>query len=475
MRLTSGLSRRIVAVGRPSLARRLQPDIVRAFDLLVFLLPIVALIVRLESGPGLAAIPAFLVLVSAAVLAATAFALIRVLAGRGDPLLAARELDRMGDSAELFVTAAELEPRRPDSPLFPLLLARAEAALAGLRGRRPRPRFLLPALRRDLVFLLLTFLVLIAPALPSGWLGPRTRPGVEKGSGERGQGAPGTTAEERARSAGEAAYGLAGRLEVRAVSDRALYFLGEEIELILVFEAREPLGDRAVEVVLLIDGEVEMALPLPDDFALPGEAGATSEARFRLRERLKLVDRYRRGLLALDARVRPEDDEDPDAAVAANRVLVQIAENSERVQARRPTPLAEDPKKQKPKKDEKPEKDRDQDQKPNENNDPERRPKPVPSRGEGDLPPEDLPAKDYVVEPLFSGDETSKRKVNVYDRNLEDAAPERENPGRGDPPRRRYERMVEAEMRKLGLGGRERRAVRRYLDALQPGADGKDR
>ena len=79
-----------------------------------------------------------------------------------------------------------------------------------------------------------------------------------------------------------------------------------------------------------------------------------------------------------------------------------------------------------------------------------------------------------MVEPLFSGDETSRRKVDVYDRELEDAAPDLPEAPRAEPRRRRYERMAEAEMQRLQLDGRERRAVRRYLEALQPVTEKKD-
>lgn len=450
--------RRLAWLGRPTPARFFVRTWVRAFDAAFLLLPFLVFAGRATGRLTLGdrgAVPwAVGLVVGVPVLSAFVALLFR----RGDPRRAARELDAE-DGADRYLAALDAVRREKSSPFLPLLLrdvwgdleSRPEAAL--VRGTLRPPAFL-----RNALCLLAALIVLFVPSFGNGVFGAEEGEG---GSAERSGDGDTSVRDDLAESDAP----LTGKVQLEVSTDRTLYGLGDEILLRVRLKTLEPNPEGvALALVARVDGEVMM--PLPVDWVLPTAAGEELAVELPIRDRLKAIERYRRGLLAIDTFVAPRlADEVMRGAVPGNRVVIQIAENTNRVRSRTPSP-ADKKQKKKPQRQPK-QPDEKTPQKPDEKK-PDSKPRPDP-RGDqpGGAPPEEIDSKPFVIEPLFSGDQTSKREVPKFDRREKDS----DRPPPTTPPESRrhrgYELTEEVQIDKLVLPGREKRIVRRYLDGLR--------
>ncbi len=452
---------------RPRPWRRFAVTFVYVFDGLILLAPVVAFFLRLEIGEvrePMSVLWKFglIFLVVALVLAG-----LRLLSVKTNPRDAARRMDEMGGTQELFLTSADYLLGGKSSRLLPLLLARASVEMKTLsRAARPRMPIPLPAVKRDILAIALTVLVLMVPSFAHGALGPEDSSMASQKAGD--------DKEEESPFSGEEAgqtetLGLQGKVKLRAHSDRKLYMLGDEITLILEIESLEP-SPEGLEIgaVALVDGEVNMLLPLPLGTTLPQDVGGKLILRLKIKEQLKQHKRYRRGLLAIDPFVYAKNPEPGyEGPVSGGRVVIQIAENAEKLRAK--TPSAAKKKQKKKKQPKKPKKKKKQTDKKPKADKKSKKPRQAPGKQPAPKDPGEIKSSPVVVQPLFSGDQTKKRKVRVFDRDKEKGSPP---PGKNmsqEFKTRGYQRVEEAELQKLKLGTKERRLVRKYLDGIRKG------
>ena len=80
-----------------------------------------------------------------------------------------------------------------------------------------------------------------------------------------------------------------------------------------------------------------------------------------------------------------------------------------------------------------------------------------------------------MIEPLFAGDHTSKRKLKIYDR--DPVRDEREPPKSAAAAdiNRAYQATEEAEIIRVALPPSERSLVRRYMESIRRPEDGNRR
>ncbi|MCB1282614.1 MAG: hypothetical protein KDB18_13915, partial [Salinibacterium sp.] len=250
-------------------------------------------------------------------------------------------------------------------------------------------------------------------------------------------------------------------------TDRDVYLIGEEIPMRVRLRTLEPLPEGvALEAIAVVDGETLLRLPL--DWTLPTEAGSELSTEIPMKVGLEAAGLYRRGLLTFDVHVRPRESRPGlGGSAPANRWTIQISENAEKLKTPMPAPVN-----QKPKPKPKPEREPDPERRPNEEEkkDPEKPEIPRPGEQPGPPPPADISDVPFVIDPLFSGNETKEREIDVFDRDPVDA----ENPpppqSRPRPKARSYEPLRLADIESLPLPARERGIVRRYLESItEPG------
>lgn len=453
------LVHRLAWLGRPTPGRCFVRTYVRAFDAAFILLPAAAFGLRASGRVAVGDVGVVLAALAVAAAGPLLVAVAAVILRRGDPRRAALQLDRDA-GGDRYVSALDSVRRRRDSAFLPLLLRdvwrdldrRPDAAL--VRGTLRPPAFMRAALAAALAVL-----IVLVPPLGEGAFGAAE---ADERAAAGDVDAPGGADADGAAS-NEGAF--AGRVEVTVTTDRTVYGLGEEITLRVHLRTLEPAPEGvALGMIARVDGEVMMSLPV--DWTLPTEPGEELATELPIRDRLKEVGRYRRGLLAIDTFVLPrEEREDMRGTAPGNRVVIQIAENTRRVRSRTPSPADRKKRKKQQRKPRKPE------EKPPEkpkDDEPQRKPKPEPrGPGAGPPPPGEINADPFVIEPLFSGDQTSKREVPTFERTKKDS----DRPPPTTPPESRrtraYEHTEEVEIEKSPLPGRERRIVRRYLEGLR--------
>ncbi|MEE9392723.1 MAG: hypothetical protein V3W41_09480 [Planctomycetota bacterium] len=427
----------------------------------LFLLPLAALLYRLEFGrPQLPFTGVFLGLILLAILLLF-LAAFEFLRGHGQALTAAREADLELGGGERLLSAVETATLDRKGRLDPLLFRDAEQALNRLpTKRRPSRGFPWPPLRRIAVVVGLVLLILFVPAANSGRWGSTSNKSASVYEGPKDDVVKG----DEAAAGEEASAGdFAGKVTVRAETDARLYLLGQEINLSLELKTLEPLPEgRRLKAVLVIDGSKRLELPL--DWTLPTETGQRLEARWALKARLEEIERYESGLMSIEAYVfAAVQREDLKGPAAANGLLIQISENQERLRSKMPRSA-----KKEKKPDTKPRRKRPKKERPNRPPQKKKKPRAAAAPGPGEKPPEKIESIEHVIEPLFAGDQKTKRKTRIFKRDLEDAPPlppEEKKKARD----RAYSKGVEAEFRRIKLGDRERGLVRRYLDGLRPG------
>lgn len=344
-----------------------------------------------------------------------------------------------------------------------LLVARAARDAATLDARdRVGGHFPWPHFKRIAVACLLTLLILLLPSFGFGGAGGNhaSASGAIRDGGEAASEDDGSARTEDR----DVKRDLDGKIEVTVTTNRSVYLLGEAIELTVQVKAREPLpGEVAVAIAVLANGEWPLRFDLP--WVLPTVPDETRTATFAIEEPLRAIGQYRRGLLTLDTDVVVKDEAGPlSGAAPGNRVIVEIAENTERQRTIHPQEAAKQPKpRPQPESEKKPKDDTENQRRESE----KKAPRPAPT--DGPPPLGEIKANPFVVEPLFAGDQTSEREVLVYDRDKVDAEGERPP----DPPvsetSRAYMRGQETEIIKVPLPVIERTIVRRYLDALRGG------
>ncbi|MFT7619437.1 MAG: hypothetical protein ACI97A_003091 [Planctomycetota bacterium] len=462
----------LTMLGRPRRWRRFCATFVVLFDLLVLIAPIFAFFLRVEQGACESPFLTGLMIVGGVLALASLLALVRLLFEPRDPMVAAREVDQLGQTQEMFLTVADYVLKEKQSLFLPSLLERAEARLPSLATKkRPALRIPLFAFKRDVFAVILTVLVLMVPAFPKGLLGPKDKEqeAITAGADEANSNVAGEKPAETE------ILQFEGKVKVRVHSDKKLYFMGDEITLIVEVETLEPLPEGVmIGAVALVDGEANMPLPMPTGQMLPRLAGEKTVIRMKIRDRLKAIDRYRRGLLAIDPFIYAKTQEPGfDGPAPGNRIVLQIAENAEKLRAKTPTAVKKKKQeKKKPKPKPQPKK-KDNEKKPKEQKKPEKKPRQAPGKQPGAKPPEKIEAKPFVVEPLFSGNKTKKRKVRVFDREKEKGATPPKAPTATGIKTRGYDEVEEAELKKLNLGNQERRLVRKYLDGIRNAAPQK--
>ncbi len=454
----------LAKVGRPRAWRRFLASFVVSVDFLVLSAPFLAILVRMELGAVSDPLRVFTWLLATLLVFACTFSCARLFANRRDPLLAARSVDEMGKTKELFLTAADYVLKGRQSLFLPALLERATAQLPALeKAQRPHLEIPLIAFKRDMVALILTALILVVPSFAHGALGPEDEDQVasEDGEDQALLGAKGTVAGE------SSVLGFEGKVKIRVRSDQKLYFLGDEITLIVEVETLEPIPpDIRLGAVALVDGEANMPLPVGKDLVLPRAAGEKIELRMKIKERLKAIGRYRRGLLTIDPFLYAKTQAPGfDGPAPGNRVVLQIAENAEKLRAKTPSSVKKQQKK-KPKPKNKPKK-KDNEKKPQQKKKQQKKPRPAPGKNPAAKPPGELKTKPFVVQPLFSNDQTKKRSVRVFDREKEKGTPPPSEPMRANLKTRGYEKVQETQLQKMKLGNQERRQVRTYLNGIR--------
>ena len=464
--------RKLERLGRPAPVWRWLAAFFRSVDVLLVLLPLAAILWRLERGRddiGLVTVGK-LVLIGLALAAAVAW--LRAWLGRGDPVVAARRLDDDLNGAQRFLSSVDATRRSTSSTFLPLLLEDVEERLDAQSTRyRVRPNLRPPHLLRGALLLLLAWLLVVLPGLGRGVIGaPSNRPGgiepvsgasTSEGDGERGD-------------SGRGGRTLGDVLRVGIVTDRRVYLLGEEINLGVQVDVLEPVpAGVALALDLQVNGEKFLQIPL--ELEMPAQPGDVATTTVPLKERLEKAELYKRGLLTFDPFVRPRDPHDSNSdlddlpgAAAGNRLTIQLSENVEKSKAARnqSADRKKIPKRPQPKKD------KSSNQSKPKGKSPKKKPRPRPGPGPAPKRPGELDAKPYVMEPLISGDQTKERDARVYDRDIVDG----ERPPPEPKERRRlprgYQKRAEVELEKINLAPRERSLVRRYLDSIRPRAEG---
>ncbi|MEZ6197703.1 MAG: hypothetical protein R3F20_18590 [Planctomycetota bacterium] len=384
----------------------------------------------------------------------------------GDALSAARAADRASGGAERILTAADAEARGERGPFLTLVARQARERLATLPPHRSASRFRTPSPWLALLGLGLALALLFVPAAGRGLLGEPDPSRAAKDLAAAG----GIGGEEGDTEGAPKADGFGAKVRFEAETDARLYALGQEINLTLRLAPGEPMPDGVrLETVLILDGTTR--LPLELDWTLPTSPGEELTATVPLRDRLKEVGKYERGILTIESYAWPREDR-PDlrGKAEANRVIIQISENQETARTRTPQSAK---KEKRPDRQPKPEKKKDErpDEAPQ-----KKQPRPDPERP-GDQrgappPPKDIEAKKHALEPLFSGDQTKKREKRVYDREEIPARPDDPPPTAG-ARERGYRPAPEVEILKGDVPPRDRARVRRYFDRLRPGGGEK--
>ncbi len=428
------------------------------FGALLWGLPAIAFAWRVFAGRPDRPLLGTGVLLGSAVLAALTLGWVRGWRRRPDPYALARAADARLGSRELVLTATDILLTRREGLFAGSVVERAQSAVQEL-GNVPRPRvaWTRPPMRRLAGALFLSWLLLWLPSAAGGLFGP-DRPGV----------APGAASTERAlQEGGSRTDGTgvgkdgSGRLALDARTDRKLYLFGEEVQLdVTVVTQSELSGDLPLILSVRVDGRNIGAIRL--DRRVSRRAGARVQERHPLTPLLRAAGLYEPGVHSLEVHAHADTPPgDPSLDVDVPPSSFRIGENVEKQRrqatARRPKPpppakdskskrAGRSPKKQK------------------------RRPRPSPQKGAGrSAPAPKAKERPYVVEPLFAGNQTTKRKVRVFDRGKTEGEPPPSKTPRSQSPRRRYRKLDLERWKRMPLGGKERRIVATYFRRLTGG------
>lgn len=447
--------------GRPPYWRTAIGRYFVLFDVAFFLMPIGALFWRIASRGTIDPSSALSRVLAGTLLSPLFLAALWAIRRSNDPIRVARALDDTYGREGRILTAADCAVRGDRSPFAQRLCEIVATELPTMRAISSsvvdlRP----PALKRALLATILTILVFFVPGFGKGLFGAATSGGKSGPGGDEHE-----SPERDALRRGEDAFG-SRTLDLSASTDRAVYLLNEELNYTLrMFTHDAGEGPVDVRVILRVDGTDTVDLPL--DWTIPAEAEQSIEATIPLRSILEQLKRWKPGLLTLETAVLPRERRaDDERILESNRVTVELAENAKKDRAPAPQPAKKKPE---PKPSPNP-------QANEKKSDPKSQPdagreKPDPKDEPDPPPPEEIDAKPFVVEPLFSSDEKKERETRIYDRDPTDAT--KRNPSPPDPSRREYSPEAEAAIKKARLSAREEILVRRYFEALMPQAKPK--
>ncbi len=384
--------------------------------------------------------------------------LMRAWKRRPEPYALARAADVRLGSEELVLTATDVLLTDAKSLFTGSVVRLAERAMENLEPEsRPRMPWVLPPLRRLGGALFLSWLVLWVPSASHGLFGPE-RSGVEPGA-TAATDSPKDT--EGAGSGTSDAGGQGPRLSLTSRTDRKLYLFGEEVQLdVTVSTLQELPRDLPLVVSVHIDGREIGSFPL--DRGASRHSGAQSQERHPLTPLLRAAGLYQPGIHKLEVRALADTPpgEKPitlDAPPSSFRIAENVEKQRRPTTASRPKPppLPKDSKSKRAGRSPKKEK---------------RRPKPSPKKGAGKsaMPPK-AKEKPYVVEPLFAGNQTSKRKVRVFDRAKTEGEPPPSRTPDARSSKRNYRKLDLQRWKRMPLRGRERRIVETYFRRLTGG------
>ena len=439
----------------PGLRRSMFTAALSSFGVLLWGLPVAAFLWRAAWGR-----PERPFLVTASLLGLTlvlAFAsgLTRAWRRRHDPYALARAADVQLGSEELILTATDVLLTDVKSLFSGSVVRSAEKAVENLEpATRPRTSLVLPPFRRLAGAVFLAWLVLWLPSASRGLFGSE-RPGADPGAAA----AEDTPEDSEAAGAGASKEGREGpRLSLASRTDRKLYLFGEEVQLdVTVATLRDLSRDLPVVLSIRVDDREVGSFPL--DRPIGRRAGTLSRERHPLTPLLRAAGLYEPGVHKLEVRARADTPpgERPitlDAPPSSFRIAENVEKQRRSTAARRPKPPPPDKDSKSKRAGRSPKKEK-------------RRPKPSPKAGFGRsaVPPK-AKEKPYVVEPLFAGNQTKKRKVRVFDREKTAGEPPPSKTPEAESPRRRYRKLDLQRWRRMPLRGRERRIVETYFRRL---------
>lgn len=394
----------------------------------------------------------------------TASGLLSALRWRVDPRVVARAFDDEFGTNDCVLSAVEQVGAPNPTPFHVLLMGRAQELLLNHPSDHAHPAPLrFPGLRHVLVAAFLVGLIWLAPSFGRGLLGEPEGAGehdlaASGGNPDTNSDADATTSEAIGKG-NPADSSWIDHATFTARTDRGTYLLGEEIHLFVkLLPEGEGQGDEPLVIVLTADGDKTQELPV--EWELPLTEGLPLVADFPLVERLREMGCYSRGLLALDVSVHTRS-EDP-AGIRAERMTIQISENVEKQPTVAKSPVEPDPSQQKPQPKQQPP------EKPEEPpNKPKGKSKDETASGPEPPPLGEIDSKPVVVEPLFAGDERSRRRVRVYDREREESDRKKSSKTPKPTPVKNFPSLPRRLSKKSALRGAERRVVRRYFERLR--------